>query len=463
MLKRKMYDTLLEWKARKHKCLLLTGQRQVGKTYLVEAFADAEYKNHITINFSDSPQLESIFEGDITAEEILRRLTLHFGSDSIVEGETLLFLDEIQDGKRAFAALKQLSIYGKIDVIASGSLLGVRIPQMNGKGKSETDSIEALMPMGYEEPVVMYPMDFEEYLWARGISDDIISGVRACIHEKQSIDSATYERLTSLYREFLIVGGMPEAVREYVETRDFRPVSRVQAELVSSCIRDINRYNSGNDRIRTAECFESIPYQLADTNRKFMYSRIAGESGRRSSDKYMENLLWIKGAGYGNFCYGVTQPALPIGKNVKRDLFKVYLSDTGLLLQMYGDKARLAAYNGDHSYNFGAVAENAVANNLVKNGLKLFYYVNKKGEGKMELDFLTEFWSGIAAIEVKSGAARMARSLSKVNDYFPVKRRIMFEESNIRVDEEGIEHYPLFASAFIKDMDEEHEGPTFSY
>lgn len=455
-----MYDTLREWKSRRHKCLLITGQRQVGKTFIVEAFAKAEYRNHITINFSDSPQMESIFEGDITAEEIIRRLTLHFGAGSIVEGETLLFLDGIQDTKRAFSALKQFSIYNRIDVIASGSMLDVRIPQ---SGIGVEGEVENLMPMGYEEPVTMHPLDFEEYLWARDIPEEVISGVRSCIRDRIPIDRHTYDVLTSLYREFLIVGGMPEAVREYVETRDFRPVSRVQNELVSSCIRDINRYNSGIDRVKTAECFDSIPYQLADTNRKFMYSRISGGQGRRSSDRYMENLLWIKGAGYGNFCYGVTQPAQPLGKYVKRDMFKVYLSDTGLLLHMYGDKARLAAYNGDHSYNFGAVAENAVANNLVKSGIGLFYYVNKKGEGKMELDFLTEFWDGLVAMEVKSGTDSTARSLSKVRDYFPVKRRIMFEEDNIRVDEDGIEHYPLFASAFIRDMDRAPEGPRFSY
>ncbi|MCQ2070492.1 MAG: DUF4143 domain-containing protein, partial [archaeon] len=243
---------------------------------------------------------------------------------------------------------------------------------------------------------------------------------------------------------------------------DFRPVNRLQTELVSACIRDIYRYNQGNDRIKAAECFESIPYQLADTNRKFMYSRINGEKSRKASDRYMENLLWIKAAGYGNYCYGLEQVALPLEKCAKRDMFKVYLSDTGLLLSMYGDKARLAAYNGDHTYNFGAVIENAVANALVKNGLKLFYYVNKKGAGKMELDFLTEFWDGIAVIEVKSGSDRGAASLSKVNNYYKVARRIMLEEGNIFVDEGGVEHYPLFASAFIREMDPRPSGPIFS-
>ncbi len=460
MLKRKVYDELLEWKNRKHKCLVISGQRQVGKTYIVEAFAKAEYKHQIIINFHDSPQMESIFSGDITAPEIIRRLTLNFGMDNVVEGETLVFLDEIQDGKRAYSALKQLSIYGKLDVIASGSLLGVRVPQSDYR--TDDGENECLIPMGYEEIMVMYPLDFEEYLWARGVPEDIIAEVKGCIRDRIPIDDQIYQRLTGLFREFLIVGGMPEAVNTFVETLDFRPVSKIHAELLSSCIRDINRYNEGNDRIKTAECFDSIPYQLADTNRKFMYSRITGGKTRKSADKYMENLLWIKGAGYGVFCYGLEQPALPLGKYVKRDVFKVYLSDTGLLLNAYGDKARLAIYNGDHSYNFGAVTENAVADCLVKCGKKLFYYNNSKGEGKMELDFLLDFWDGVAVLEVKSGSNRSAASLSKVGNYFQVARKIMIEESNIYVDKNGIEHYPIFASAFITSMDSKPDGPSFN-
>lgn len=459
MLRRKVYDQLLEWKNREHKCLVISGQRQIGKTYIVNRFAENEYENSIYINFHDSPQMDSLFDGDITASMMIRKLSLQFGSDSIKEGRTLLFLDEIQDGKRAYGALKQFTLYGKIDVIASGSLLGVKNPgntDRQGEGGSE------LVPMGYEETIIMHPLDFEEYLWARDFPSEEIEVLREHIRSKTPIEEAVYDRLSELYREFMIVGGMPESVARFTETQDFRASDKVLKELAASCIRDIYRYNSGIDRIRATECYESIPYQLADTNKKFMYSRINGEKSRKAANVYMDNLLWIKNAGYGDFCYGLSQPAQPLKKYIKRDMFKVYLSDTGMLLQIYGDKARMAIYKGDHSFNFGAIAENTVANNLVKNGIDLQYYRNDKGEGKMELDFVTEFWDGLTVIEVKSGNDRAARSLMKVDNYFRTARRIMFEDGNIHTDGEGIEHYPLFASAFIREMDQQTEGPRFS-
>ena len=455
MLKRKIYRRLLEWKERDHKSLLITGQRQIGKTYIIDAFAKAEYEHYVYINFSDSPEMSELFSGNNCAEELIKRLTLYFGTDSIVDGSTLLFLDEIQDCLPAYSSLKQFTIYGKIDVIASGSLLGVKMP-------SRDDERRILVPMGYEEQIVMYQLDFEEYLWAKGISADTIDTIRKDIKARIPIDDIIFKRISKLFREYLIVGGMPEAVDRFITTNDFRPVTAVHKELLNSCLRDINRYNRGSDIIRTTECFDSIPYQLADTNKKFMFSRIKGEGTRRSTDRYMEILLWIKNSGYGNFCYGLSQPCAPLKKNVKRDLFKVYLSDTGMLLQMYGDKARLAVYNGDSSYNMGAVIENAVANNLVKCGIEPMYYRKDKNEGRMELDFVTEFWDGVAVLEVKSGSDTKARSLDAVKRHFDVSRLIMFEKGNISVDEKGVEHYPLFASAFIDEMNQEPEGPIFS-
>ncbi len=454
VLERKIYRDLLEWKNRKHKCLVVTGQRQVGKTYIINAFAKAEYEHYVYMNLDERPQLRDIFEGDVTAQEMMKRLTLVFGKDSIVEGSTLIFIDEIQECDRAYSSLKQFTIYGKIDVIASGSLLGITVPQDRGDRKT-------LMPMGYEEIIRMHPLDFEEFLWAKNIPRESIEELRSCIRGKMPVEKNLFSRMTELFREFMVVGGMPEAVDAYVSSNDFRSVEPVLEEISATCIRDINRYNEGINRIKTMECFESIPYQLSDSNKKFMYSRINGEKSRRAADRYMENLLWIKDAGYGNFCYGLEQPALPLKKYVKRDSFKVYLSDTGLLLHMYGDKAKMAAYSGDGSYNMGAAAENMVAECLVKNGMEPAYYRKDKGSGRMELDFVLEFWDGVAVIEVKSGKDRTAPSIGSVKNRFDVARRIILETDNIYVDGEGIEHYPVFAAAFIRDMDREPPGTPF--
>lgn len=458
MIERKIYQTLLEWKSREHKCLVVTGQRQVGKTYIIEAFAKAEYEHYVYINFDDTPELKEIFDGDTTATEIIKKLTLRFGADSIVDGSTLLFLDEIQECGRAYSSLKQLSIYGKIDVIASGSLLGVKMPQRNGHEEDR----EPLIPMGYQETVVMHPVDFEEFLWAMKIPKDSIDEIRSCVRDRKPIEKVLFDRITKMFREYTIVGGMPEAVDAYISTNDFRPADAILKEINVTCMRDINRYNEGIDRIRTADCFESIPYQLAESNKKFMYSRIRGGKSRRSSDRYMENLLWIKNAGYGVFCYGLEQPALPLKRFVIRDSFKVYMSDTGMLLSSYGDKAKMAVYQGDSSYNMGAVAENIVASEMFKCGLEPMYYRKDKGGGRMELDFVLEFWDGVAVVGVKSGKDRSAPSLKKVGSLFDVARRIMLEDGNIRVDEDGIEHYPMFACAFMREMDRPPEGPRFS-
>ncbi len=456
MIERKIYKSLLEWKGRKHKCLVVTGQRQVGKTFIIDSFARAEYDRYIYINFEDSPEHKGIFDGDNTAEELVKKLVVSFGGDSIAEGSTLLFLDEIQECERAYSALKQLTIYGKIDVIASGSLLGVKIPQ-------DRSGAEPLMPIGYQETLVMHPVDFEEFLWAKGMPKAAVEELRACVREKKEIESVLYERASMLFREYMIVGGMPEAVEAYVSSNDFRPAGKALNEVALACIRDINRCNDGDERLKTADCFDSIPDQLAEPNKKFMYSRIKSGKPRRSSEIYMENLLWIKAAGYGVFCYGVDQPALPLKRYVRRDSFKVYLSDTGMLLGMYGDKAKKAVYSGDSSYNMGAVAENAVASEMAKAGLEPRYYSKNKGAGRMELDFVLEFWDGVAAIEVKSGKDRTAPSLQKAGRLFDIARRIMLEPGNIRVDGDGVEHYPLFACAFIRDMDPApDDGPRFS-
>ncbi len=453
MLERKVYSELLKWKNREHKCLVVTGQRQVGKSYIIDLFGKTEYERYIYINFASMPELKQYFEGDQTAESLIQKLILEFGSDSIKEGNTLLFLDEIQECSKAYASLKQFTTYGKIDVICSGSLLGVTLPQENN----------VLIPLGYEERLRMYALDFEEFLWANKIPKETIERVRSCIREKTVIEDVIFNKFSELFRTFMIVGGMPEVVDTFLKTKDFRPAEAILSITREICTRDINRYNSNKEAAKTRECFESIPNQLSESNKKFMYSRINGEGTRMSSQRYMENLLWIKDAGYGNFCYAVSQPTLPLKKQIKHDNFKVYLSDTGMLLDSYGDKAKAAIYKGDTSYNLGAVVENAIAEALMKNDITPTFYRKDKGDARMEIDFVLEFWDGVAAIEVKSGKHKSANSIHKIKDYFPISRRIMFETGNIFIDSDCIEHYPLFAATFIKVMNPRPEDMNFSY
>lgn len=338
----------------------------------------------------------------------------------------------------------------KIDVIVSGSLLGVVPFSSNNQ---DTETRKPLVPVGYVEYLYMHPLDFEEYLWAHNISKDASAELRANIHERKVLDESTYQRLSQLFREFMIVGGMPRAVDTFIREGRFGPVDAILRDILTTSMKDINRYNIGADILKTGECYMSIPFQLSESNKKYMYSRINDKPSRKSSERYMENLLWIKMAGYGNFCYSLKQLSLPLKGNMMRRSFKIYLSDTGILLELYGNKAKSAIYEGDYSYNMGAIVENVVIDDICKCGYEPTYYRKDKGADKMELDVVLEFWDGIAAIEVKSGKDRDAPSLRKTLSSSNVARRIVFENGNISVDEDGIEHYPLFASAFMDEID----------
>ncbi len=450
MLRRKIYQKLLEWKGRPHKPLVITGQRQVGKTYIVREFARNEYASFLEINFAENPQDRMIFDGSLSPEKLIARLSVSYPGIDIVPGGTLIFLDEIQDCMGAYASLKYLSDTG-MDVIASGSLLGVRMPGVQSGS-------DALIPLGYTESHTMYSMDFEEFLWARGVSEAVISGIRGCIRDCEPIDDVILDRISSYHREFMAVGGMPASVEAFVDSGNFTGSRRILSELNLRCTQDINRYNSGIDILKTAECYDSIPDQLAEANKKFMYSRIRGEGSRRAADRYSENLLWIKGAGYGNFCYAAADVSLPLKS--RRDSFKIYQSDTGMLVSRYGEACLKAVYEGRGDYNNGAIAENAVAEALMKEGYSPRYYSVTKGANHMELDFLVETGDGICAIEVKSGKDRTAPSIGKARTIYDIARCIFLENGNIRRDADGMEHYPLFAASFFRELEPAWDGPA---
>jgi len=453
MLRRKVYDQLLEWKGREHKSLVISGQRQVGKTFIVREFAKNEYDGVLELNFAENPDDKEIFQGSLSADSILQRLSVSHPDSDLVPGRTLLFLDEIQDCQEAYASLKYLTDDGRFDVIASGSMLGIRMPNIS----DSEDQANILIPMGYEESITMYSLDFEEFLWAKGIKEDIIERVKRCIHDTVPMDEVILNRFNQYYREFMIVGGMPESVSEFISTCDFKGVNRILKELNMSCIRDINRYNTGLDVLKTTECYESIPDQLSETNKKFMYSRIKGEKSRKASDRYSENILWIKGAGYGNFCYMCRDISLPLRS--KRDGFKIYQSDTGMLVNRYGENCVKAVYKGDLSYNIGAIAENAVAEGLMKSGYLPRYHSITKGKNRMELDFVVETGDGICIIEVKSGKTRDAPSLGKAAKVYSAGRLVILCNDNIGTDDQGVLHLPLFAACFFRELEPAWDGP----
>lgn len=443
MLRRKAYDRLLEWKNRKHKCLVVSGQRQVGKTFIINAFGHDNYEHVVYLELSSNETHRNYFVGDLEVDAIIQRMSIHIPSDDLVPGRTLIFMDGIQDCPAARTSLKSFTIDGRYDVIASGSPLDV-----NTIGGKESDY---LIPVGYEEHLTMHALDFEEFLWSQGVRDDIMDLVRECIADRKPIDASIDLSLRQFFAKYMIIGGMPEAVERFIETNSYLDTHAVLEDIITSTLSDINRYNDGKNALKTAECYQSIPNQLAESNKRFKYSRLTDE-GRKSFDRYVENLLWIKMAGYGVFCYGIHEPVVPLKGSIIRDNFRIYLSDTGTLIHFYGEESMERILNGDTACKMGAIAENAIATCLEKAGFPLTYYRVNKGDEMMEIDFVTEMRGGIVAIEVKSGKDRTAPSINKIGRYYDV-RRIVLENGNIRVDENGIEHYPLYAAAFMRSME----------
>ena len=455
MLRRKIADSLAEWKNGRHKCLLVKGQRQVGKTYSIRQFAKENYADFVEYNLSTDKSARRIFDGDLDTDSLISAMRLYSPEVDIRPGSTLIFLDEIQEYPRAKEALKSFTLDGRYDVIASGSMLGVSLPR--GKENEE----EPLEPSGYLDHLTMYALDFEEFCWANDVAEEHISRLRECIRGRSPLGPAYLDRFDALFRDFMLVGGMPEAVQTFVDTKDYAAVGKIQRDLIESCRKDINRYNTGIDCVKTLECFESIPAQLSRSNKKFTYSRVDGGKSRNSAAKYKGNLFWIEGAGYGNMARSLRSVSVPLRGQEVRDQFKVYLSDTGMLMEMYGRTAKQCLYSEDVSYNQGAVAENAVAECLMKSGHIPRYYRKNNGPMMMELDFVIELGPELAAVEVKSGKDREAPSISKAGLIPDVKRRISFEKGDISVSEDGIEHYPLFTAGFVRDMEREWEGPAF--
>ena len=457
-MKRKITEQLLAWKNDKQgKCLTVQGQRQVGKTYVIEEFARNNYESFIEIDFTKTPELKHAFERAVDVDSVIKELSLRLNGAVFDPHNTLIFLDEIQECPEARASLKWFAQDGRYDVISSGSLLGVR--NLSARKNRKKEAVP-LSPMGYEEVLTLRSMDFEEYLWAIGFNQDLLENIKKKISGRESLDESEFEIMTLHFRDFMIVGGMPAAVAAFVRTKQYSAAGRELDTVLGDIINDINRYNDPINSVKTQRCFESIPEHLSSNNKKFQFSRLEKDSGSRATaEKYSENLLWIDGAGYGNFCYGLESPELPF-KRIE-DLFKVYLSDTGMLVRMMGRSAAMAIHSGDSGFNAGAVTENEVAECIVKNGCRPRFYRKNSGKNQMEIDFVIELLDESVAIEVKSGKTRSSPSIEKVNDVFHVDRRIMFENGNICTDDEEIEHYPLFAAAFIHLLEREYSGPEF--
>lgn len=395
MLKRKMYDRLLDWKKTKSKeCLLIKGARQVGKTYLVRQFGKTEYESFIEINFHMQSSLKVIFEGDKSAEEIYKRITANIPGVKLIPGKTLIFLDEIQKCSNARTALKFLAEDGRYDVIASGSLLGLAYGKDADKEVEEVESV----PVGYEKQLMMYSLDFEEFLWAYGYGQDTVEYLRSFYESREKIPTEVNQKFDSILREYLVVGGMPEVVADFMEHKDFGRVQEIQDKILASYADDISQHAKGAEKVKVRKCYDSIPRQLAKENKKFKYSEVESKATAR---KFGDSIQWLRDANMAYICCNTSTPMLPLNAYEKENEFKLYINDTGLLLALFGFATKQALLNGKlKGFAKGGIYENFVAETLIKNGYTLHYY---KPDDNSELEFIIEKDGEVIPIEVKAG------------------------------------------------------------
>jgi len=446
MLKRKIESTLLQWKNTPgHNPLVVKGIRQCGKTFIVRKFAAEHYDSVIYINFAIEADKMSAFTGSKDIDTILLNLSSLMPDIRFAPGNTCIIMDEIQDCPDARTSLKSFKTDGRFDVIATGSLLGI-------KGYGERKSI----PVGYETIISMYPLDFEEFLWANGMRQEAIEAVRMCFIEEKPVPDGVHHAFKQLFYRYVVIGGLPAAVNIYLATNHMGEVAKVYESIIDEYKDDMVKYADNADKSHVRECFESIPSQLAKENKKFQYSKV--KKGGRAS-KYEGSLQWLEDAGIIRRCYNTTLPQLPLAGNAVEDVFKVYPTDIGILMALLDPGTRADVLKGNLLGYKGAIFEGIMADMLHKKGQNLYYFHRDTG---MELDFLVRLKGECVPLEVKAMNAK-AKSLTtalKNKDVYHLNRGIKFGDYNVGLNG-NILTVPSYMGFLLEfDADEDIELPV---
>ncbi len=419
MLQRKIEQTLLDWKNNpEKKPLLIKGVRQCGKTYIVRHFAEKNYRNVVYVNFFEHPEYAKAFSGALDVDTIIGNLSAAIPGAMFAANETCIIFDEIQECPVARTSFKFIKIDGRFDVIATGSLLGV-IGYSNDKRVS--------IPVGYESIIEMKPLDFEEFVWANNINANVFETLQQCYQQRKPVPELIHESMRKLFLQYVVVGGMPEAVNTFVATHDMNQVHTVQTEILKSYDDDMIKYAPTTYKALLRETFHSIPRQLFRENKKFQYSLV--KSGGRAS-AFLGVLQWIEDAGIIVRCYNLNNLELPLDGNADNDVFKVYMSDTGLFVSMLEPESKFDILQGNLLGYKGAIFENAVADLLTKAGRKLYYFHKDSG---LEIDFVIRQNNESVILEVKAatGNTKSAKTILKNFDKYHVTKAIKVGDYNI--------------------------------
>lgn len=436
LLKRKVDTYLTNWKKNPdRKPLIIKGARQIGKTRSIEWFANQNYKSVIQINFVEQTKYREIFNDGFEVDSILKNFSLLNPEFKFIPGETIFFFDELQACPNCATSLKFFKLDGRFDVICSGSLMGISYKEI------ESNSV------GYKEDYEMHSMDFEEFLWAKGYSEEFIDGLYAQMIELKPLSALQMDTLMELFRDYVIIGGMPEVVATYIRNKNFSGTLAIQRQLLKDYEEDITKYVEGLDKAKVKAVYNHISTFLAKENKRFQITKIGKNARNRD---YIGCVEWLADAGVVNICYCINQPELPLKGNYDPKLYKIYFKDTGLLIASLDEEAQedLRANKNLGTYK-GAIYENIVGDMLVKQGYQLYYYNSDKPA--LEMDFFVRDADSLIPVEVKAtdGATASLNNLLKENKYPDIKYGVKLGYKNIGFNSKFYT-FPYFLTFLLK-------------
>ena len=434
MISRKSETKIKKWIQDSKKALLVSGARQVGKTHSIRRCLDELGCDFLEINLIEQPELVPVIETSMSVEDLIINLSTATNY-SFTKGETILFIDEIQEAKDIVTRIKFWVDEGSFRYILSGSLLGVELKNLRSA------------PVGYLEEIKMFPLDFEEFLLASKVQPEVIDHLRDCFDNERSVSDLIHNKMMKHFRRYLIVGGMPEAVKEYINSGDINKVTEIQLSIIEMYKRDFTKYEAEDKKLMIISIYDLVPSQLLKQNRRFNYSDI--KKGMRF-ERAESSFLWLASAGVVIPTYNATEPRISLNQNKKSSLVKLYCSDVGLLTSSYGNALRTKMLIDDGKVNLGGIYENAVAQELNSHGFQTYFYNSHKNG---ELDFLIEKAASVIPIEVKSGKdyyVHSALTKTVANKEYEVEKAYVLSNYNVKTEGE-IVYLPVYMTMFISD------------
>ena len=434
MLKRKIEKDIEKWLDNSEKALLVYGVRQAGKTFIIRECLKRNECEYIEFNLINQPELVEVLKSSTSIDDLILKLSL-YSDKKIIPGKTIFFFDEIQRYKEIVTKIKFLVEDKRYRYILSGSLLGVEIINLKSA------------PVGYLQTLNMYPMDFEEFLQIFNVDETIINNLRNCFITKTKVDEIIHNKIMEMFNIYLIIGGMPAAVERYRNTENIDDVMEEHRAIIEQYKLDFTQYEEENRKLIITHIYELIPAELNEKNKRFM---IADINKNLRYDRISDSFVWLWKSGVALGVFNTTEPTIPLMLNEKSALFKLFISDVGLLTTIYGKSCKLKIVNKESDINKGAVFENVVAQELHAHGYPLYYYNSKK---LGEIDFIVEQNGKSLPIEVKSGKAYNKHSalnnLLDVKEY-GIEEAFIFTNDNVKIDGK-LNYLPIYMVMFLRD------------